>query len=59
LVDYAAEDLSSPYRCVDRDDHVRVVVWWVLVEALVWTMVVEVALVDAKYCTGVALVVDQ
>src|SRR4051812_40145273 len=31
----------------------------VLVEALMWTMVVEVALVGAEHGTGVALVVDQ
>jgi hypothetical protein len=31
----------------------------VLIEALVWTVVVEMALVDAEHGTGVALVVDQ
>jgi hypothetical protein len=35
----------SPYRCVDRDHHGRVVVGWVLVETLVWTVPIEVVLV--------------
>jgi hypothetical protein len=35
LMDHAAEDLSSPYGGVDGDDGGRVVVGWVLVEALV------------------------
>jgi hypothetical protein len=59
LIDYAAEDSHSPYRCVDRDDDARIVVGWVLVEALVWSVVVEVALVNTKHGTGVTLVVDQ
>jgi len=58
LVDHAAEDLSSPYRCVDRDDDIWVVVGRMLIEALVWTMVVEMALVLAEHGTGVPSVVD-
>ncbi len=53
------KDSSSPYRRADRDDHVRVVVGRVLVEALMRTVLVEVALVGAEHGTGVALVVDQ
>jgi hypothetical protein len=52
LVDDAAEESCSPHRAVERDD-ARVVVGWVLVEALVWTVVVEVALVLAKDAAGV------
>jgi len=59
LVDHAAEDLSSPYRCVDRDDDIWVVVGRMLIEALVWTMVVEMALVLAEHGTGVPFAVDQ
>ena len=36
LVDDAAEESSSPYRCVDRDHHARIVVGRALMEALVW-----------------------
>jgi hypothetical protein len=36
LVDDAAEYPLSPYGRVDRDDHARVVVGRVLIEALVW-----------------------
>ena len=46
-------------RCVDRDDHVGVVVGWVLVEALVWPVPVEVRFVVAQHGVGVRLVVDQ
>ncbi len=46
---------SSPYRCVDGDDDGRVVVGRVLIEALVWSVVVEVALVNAEHGTGVTL----
>ncbi|MEV4139318.1 hypothetical protein AB0J72_45035 [Dactylosporangium sp. NPDC049742] len=48
LVDHAAEDLSSN-RFVDGDEYAWVVVGWVLVEALVWTVVVEVAFVLADH----------
>jgi hypothetical protein len=51
--------LCSPYRCVERDGRVRVVVGWVLIEALMWTLVGEMALVGAEHRTGVALVIDQ
>jgi hypothetical protein len=43
LVDDGAQDLSSPYRGVERDDDAGIVAGWVLVETLVWTVVVEVA----------------
>jgi len=59
LVDRAIEDLSSSYRCVDGDDRGWVVVGWVLVEALVRPVVIEMALVFAEYGTGVSFVVDQ
>jgi hypothetical protein len=47
LVDHAAENSSSAYRRIDRDEDGWIVVGWVLVEALVWTVVVEVAFVCA------------
>jgi hypothetical protein len=58
LVDHA-ENSSASHRRIDRDDHVGVVIRWVLVEALMRTMVVEVTLVRDQHGTGVALVVDQ
>jgi hypothetical protein len=36
LVDDAAQDLSSPYRGVERGDDAGIVAGWVLVETLVW-----------------------
>ena len=59
LVDYAAEDLSSPYCGVDGNDRGRVVVGWVLVEALVWSVSVEMVFVFAEYGAGVSFVVDH
>src|SRR4051794_27750085 len=59
LVDHAAKDPSSPYRCVDSDGHVRLGVGSVLVETLMWTVIVEVAPVGVQHGTGVALVADQ
>jgi len=47
FVDDAAEDAVASDRCVYRDCCFAVVVGWVLVEALVWAMAVEVALVVA------------
>jgi len=58
LVDHAAEDSSSPYWCVDRDDDVWVVVGRSRIKTLVWTVVVEMPLVLAEHSTGVMLVVD-
>jgi hypothetical protein len=59
LVDHATEDLSSPYRRVDGDERGWVVVGWVLVEALVRAMVIEMALVFGEHRRGVPFVVDQ
>jgi hypothetical protein len=44
---------------VDRDDHVRVMVGRVLIQALVWTVSVEMVLVLTQHCSGVLLVVDE
>ena len=49
----------SPYRGVDRDDHARVVVGRVLIQALMWTVPDEVVLVLMQDSAGVLLVVDQ
>jgi hypothetical protein len=59
LIHHAPEELSASHRRVDRNDYVRVVVRRVLVEALVWTVVVEVTLVRAENHTSVALIIDQ
>ncbi|WP_327004280.1 hypothetical protein OHA72_56105 [Dactylosporangium sp. NBC_01737] len=45
LVDDAAQDAASPDRFVDRDDRAGVVVWWMLVQALVRPVPVEVVFV--------------
>src|SRR4051812_28182987 len=59
LVDHAAKDPSSPYRRAGRYDDGRIMVRWVLGEALVWAVPVEVGHVFVEDCTGVPLVVDQ
>jgi hypothetical protein len=51
LVDDAAEDSPSPYCGVDRDDDAGIVVGWVLIQALVWTVVVEVTLILTQSAT--------
>jgi hypothetical protein len=50
---------SAPHRRIDRDNHIGVVIGWTLVEALMWSVIVEMALVPAEHHTSVALVVDQ
>jgi hypothetical protein len=59
LVNYSAEDLLTPDRCVEADHGVGIVAGWVLIEALVWTVVVEVAYVLVEDGAGVLFVVDQ
>ena len=44
LVDHAAEDASSPYQPIDRDRRTGVLVGWVPIQALMWTVPVEMAL---------------
>jgi hypothetical protein len=44
---------------VEGDHDVGIVAGWVLVEALVWAMVVEVAFVLVEDGSGVLFVVDQ
>jgi hypothetical protein len=56
FVDDAADDSSSPYGCVDRDDDVGVEVGWMLIEALVWTVQVEVVLVVTQHGSSVLVV---
>jgi hypothetical protein len=46
LVDDAAEQPCSPCRAAEWD-HAGVVIGWVLVEAVVWTVVLEVTLVGS------------
>jgi hypothetical protein len=59
FVDDSAEDLLPPDRGVEGDHGVRIVAGWVLVEALVWAVVVEVAYVLVEDGAGVLFVVDQ
>jgi hypothetical protein len=59
LVDYSPENAPTPYGCLGRDDSVRVVVGWVLIEALMWPVPTEVAFVHSGHGAGVFLVVDQ
>ena len=59
FVDDSPEDAPSPDGCVDRDDDAWVVVGRVLIQALMWTVPTEVALVLTEHGVGVFLVVDQ
>ena len=59
LVDRAAEDASSSDRRVERDDNGGVVLRWMLGQALVRAVPVEVGDVLVEDLPGVALVVDQ
>ena len=45
FVDDAAEDSSAPYVSVERDDPAWVMVGWMLMKALVWTVPVEMLFV--------------
>jgi hypothetical protein len=44
---------------VERDRDVRIVSWWMLIEALRWTVLVEVLGVGVQECSGMLFVVDQ
>jgi GrpB-like predicted nucleotidyltransferase (UPF0157 family) len=59
LVDDSAEDLLPPDWGVEGDHGVWLVAGRVLVEALVWSVFVEVAYVLVEDGAGVSLVVDQ
>jgi hypothetical protein len=59
LVDQSAEDLVALDRGVAGDRGGGVVGWWVLIQALVRAVVIEVAHVAVKNSSGVSLVVDQ
>jgi hypothetical protein len=59
LVDHASQDSFASHRRVDRDHHIGVVIRWELVDALVWTVLVEVTLLRDQHRTRVALVIDQ
>jgi hypothetical protein len=53
------QDASLAYRAVEWDHDARVVVRWMLVEALVWTVLVVVLGVAVEDRAGVVFVVDQ
>jgi hypothetical protein len=59
LVDHASEESMAPDRGVVQGHGGGVVPWWVLVEALVRVVVIEMAHVLVEDGAGVALVVDQ
>jgi hypothetical protein len=59
LVDHAVEDPSSPYQRVDRDDHGRIMVRWMLGRTLMWTTSVEMGGVFVEHPAGVPLLIDQ
>jgi hypothetical protein len=59
LVDHAFEEGTAPDWCLDWDDGGRVVLGWVLVEALMWPVRVEMVNIVVEHCPGVLLVVDQ
>jgi hypothetical protein len=58
-VDHAAEDSMASERGVEGDHHGWIVLGRVLVEALVWTVVVEMADILVEDGVGVSLMVDQ
>jgi hypothetical protein len=59
LVDHSAEDSVASDRGVERDHGGRVVVGWVLVEALMRSVVIEMAHILVNDGAGVSPVVDQ
>jgi hypothetical protein len=59
LVDQSAEDLVASDRGAERDHGGGVVGWWVLIQALVRAVVIEMAHVAVKNSSGVSFVVDQ
>ena len=59
LIDQSAEDSVASDRGVAGDRGGWVVGWWVLIQALVRAVVIEMAHVPVKHNLGVSLVVDQ
>jgi hypothetical protein len=59
LVDHAAEDSVTSDRGVPGDRGGGIVGWWVLVQALVRAVVIEVVNVAVEDAAGVSFVVDQ
>jgi hypothetical protein len=59
FVDQSAEDLVASDRGAERDHGGGVVGWWVLVQALVRAVVIEMAHVLVENGAGVSFVVDQ
>jgi hypothetical protein len=59
LVDHSTEDAITPDRGVEQGHRGGVVQWWVLVEALVRAVVIEMAHVLVEDGAGVSVVVDQ
>jgi hypothetical protein len=59
LVDHSAEDSLPPDGGVKGDHDAGIVAGRVLVEALVWAVVVEVAFVPLEDGAGVLFVLDQ
>ena len=59
LVDQSAEDSVTSDRGVEARHDGGIVGWWMLAQALVWPVVIEMADVLIKNSVGVSLVVDQ
>src|SRR5438067_10616085 len=59
LVDQSAEDSVASDRGIKGDRGSWVMSWWVLIQALVRTVVIEMARVAVKHSLGVSFVVDQ
>jgi hypothetical protein len=53
LVGHAAENPPSSYRSVERDDDAGIVVRRMLVEALVWTTLIDVRRIPVEDPAGV------
>jgi hypothetical protein len=59
LVDHASEEPMTLDRGVEQGHRGGVVPWWVLIDALVWAVVIEVLGVLVEDGKGMSLVVDQ
>jgi hypothetical protein len=59
LVDQFAEDSVASDQGITGDRASGVMRWWVLIQALVRTVVIEMAHVAVKHSSGVSFVVDQ
>jgi hypothetical protein len=59
LIDQSTEDSVASDRGVTGDRRSEVAGWWVLIQALMRAVVIEMAHIPVKNNSGVSLVVDQ